>query len=182
MTLARRGLARAAPIATMALIVAAGCSGRHDGTQPDRARRGSPATAAAATCPAPSPVPSARVPRILVTHVGGDDWYGSGPLWTQGIGAGMIRQEHGFRLKYGSFTLDDQGAMSDRPGRPRLTVRQVDGPGTGRSSVGGYADATGRGNAPISFWPTVLTLPHSGCWQITESLPGTALRFQIHAP
>jgi hypothetical protein len=166
----------------MALIVVAGCSGSHDGPPADGTHRSSPATTADAACPAPAPVPSARAPRTLVTGAGGDGWYGSGPLWTQGIGAGMTRAGNGYRLKYGSFTLDDRGAMSGRVGRPRLAVRRVDGPGTGHGSVRAYGDATGRGNTPISFWPTVVALSHSGCWQITESLHRTTLRFHVHAP
>ncbi|HEY3685153.1 MAG TPA: hypothetical protein VGL93_19135 [Streptosporangiaceae bacterium] len=164
------------------VVVLAGCSASHGGPSADGTRRSPPATTADAACPAPAPVQPSTVPRTLVTGAGGDGWYGSGPLWTQGIGAGMTRAGAGYRLKYGSFTLDDRGTMSPHAGRPRLAVHRVDAPGTGHASVRAYGNATGNGDKPISFWPTVIALPHSGCWQITESLHHTTLHFHVHAP
>ena len=183
MTLARRGTVRVrVATAMVALTVVAGCSAHHGGPPSDGTPRGSPATTADAACPAPSPVASATVPHALTARVGGGGWYGSGHLWTRGINVGVGRAGNGYRLKFGSFTLDDRGEMSGRMGRPRLTVHRVDGQGTGHGSVGGYASAAGRGGASISFWPTVVSLPRSGCWRITESLRRTKLRFYVHVP
>ncbi|ODU06833.1 MAG: hypothetical protein ABS81_03260 [Pseudonocardia sp. SCN 72-86] len=67
--------------------------------------------------------------------------------------------------------------MASSTGEPQVSAESVDGSGAATSSVGGYATATTDDGSPISWWPTVVEVPHSGCWSVVERLGDTTVQF-----
>ncbi len=132
-----------------------------------------------ANCPVTQAVPRGQVPKTLRDLTG--DWVGAGDLWVQpptgAVSPGSTR------LKYYTFTLDEKGRMSDADGPPSLSARRLDGPGTATGDPqqpDSYASATGPHNSVIHFWPTTITLPSPGCWELTATLQSTRVRFVVH--
>ncbi|MDX3387871.1 hypothetical protein PV682_41485 [Streptomyces niveiscabiei] len=82
----------------------------------------------------------------------------------------------GYRMKYVSITLDGQGRVTDRKGAPRVDAERLDGSGSVRGGTGGFATAEGGRH----WWPTVIGFGGPGCWQVTETLGSTEVRFTMH--
>ncbi|MGH3411947.1 MAG: hypothetical protein ACRDPH_02570 [Marmoricola sp.] len=130
----------------------------------------------AAGCPVTHPLPPDRVPRTLR---GLGHWYGAGRLWVDLSGLSAATPG---RLKFGTFTLDARGRMSDAAGPPSLRATRLDGtdatPGD-RLTSSNYASANGPHGRIVRFWPTTITLPGPGCWALTETLHGATVRFVV---
>lgn len=122
------------------------------------------------------------VPDVL-RGMGSDvKWCGDKDLWVRTPGASeLITLDKGaYRAKFASVTLNEQGEMSARNGPPQVTAVRVDGSGTARGSTGGYATASGEGGQEIRWWPTTITFPSAGHWEVKEVLAATTVRFTIH--
>ena len=126
-------------------------------------------------CPVTEPVPDSQVPAGLRDL--GDRWVGADDLWIEPPpGAASPGTT---RLKYGTFTLDKQGRMSDAGGTPTLTAHRLDGEGTAQGDEPHYSSASGPRDQVIHFWPTTITLPQAGCWQLTARLKDTTVAFVV---
>lgn len=137
-----------------------------------------------ASCPTVAGLPASSVPASLHAAGAPDQWFGADGLWVSGPSVGLVpgEVEGRHRLKYGSFTLDREDAMTDAFGAPEVEAERVDGPGRGASEVGGFASAASGTGEPLRFWPTTVEFPSSGCWLVTERSHSTVLRFLIRVP
>lgn len=126
-------------------------------------------------CHVTQPLPRAKVPTTLRGL--GDRWVGADDLWIE-LPAGAV-SAGSTRLKYGTFTLDDRGRLSDAEGAPTLTAQRLDGTGSAKGDPPSYSSAAGPRDQTIHFWPTTITLPRSGCWQLTAKLKDTAVSFVV---
>jgi hypothetical protein len=123
------------------------------------------------------PVPREQVPAAL-RAVGGS-WAGAKNLWAQPPDGVVVGEPT--RLKHGAFTLDKRGRMTAALGPPVLTAQRLDGDGTAhgdRLDDSNYASASGE-NGRVDFWPSTITLPTPGCWELTQKLGGTTIRFVV---
>ncbi|MFW6691250.1 hypothetical protein [Streptomyces sp. MAR4 CNX-425] len=107
-------------------------------------------------------------------------WYGADDLWVArpDLLDHPGERAEGYRTKYASITLDAQGRVTDRKGAPRVDVERLDRSGSGRGGTGGYATADGGRR----WWPTVVDFPGTGCWEVTETLGSTEVRFTVPVP
>jgi hypothetical protein len=112
-------------------------------------------------------------------------WYGNGELWTFGLvrfvanphGTGMpeINADGSITNKY--LWLGKRTSATPPLDRIRLVIsgRRLDGPGRFKKS--------GRGagwNSKALYWPSYLTFPIAGCWQVTARVnKGPRLRFVV---
>jgi hypothetical protein len=124
---------------------------------------------------------SSQVPATLRRAQPQSRWYGSDRLWVALPDAGStIRAgEQQLRVKFPSFTLDKGGAMAPGAAAPQVGAEPFQGSGAGQGSTGGYASAHTDDGQPISWWPTVIQVPHPGCWRVNESLGDTTVRFVV---
>lgn len=140
---------------------------------PTPAHQGPPAV-----CPVTRPMAQQVVPATLRSL--GSRWYGAGKVWVSLPPSDASQTSTG--LKYGVFTLDSHGRMSDAAGPPGLTARRLDGRGKAkgdRLAPDNYASAAGPHGRTVHFWPTTINLPSAGCWQLTEELGNTTVRFVL---
>lgn len=171
----RAGYAAILAVAVVAVGVPVGL---HLGSGADE----NPQTATAPTpitdCPVTQPVPRQQVPESLRGL--GERWVGAEDLWIDLPGGAVSAGPTD--LKFATYTLDEQGRMSDLHGPPTLTARRLDGPGSAagdRQSQSSYATATGPNGRVMHFWPTTITVPTPGCWAFTETLGDTTVRFVV---
>ncbi|MEK8146253.1 hypothetical protein NKH18_48500 [Streptomyces sp. M10(2022)] len=110
-------------------------------------------------------------------------WHGAADLWVRIPTLGSTaRSAEGYRAKYVSVTLDEQGKVTDRKGPPTVSAERVDGSGTARGSTGGYASAEKDNGRRIRWWPTTIDFPDGGCWLVTEVLGSTTVRVLLRVP
>ncbi|MFI5659052.1 hypothetical protein [Streptomyces sp. NPDC051684] len=163
------------------VLLAVGCS-TPTSSQPDppssSASRPDASSATNAACPDTAPVSSGSVPAAVHDFDKKSNWYGADGLWVAQprLLDHMDEHEEGYRTKYASITLDAQGRVTDQRGAPHIEVERLDRSGSARGSTGGFATA----NGDRQWWPTVISFPGPGCWQVTESLGSTEVRFTVH--
>jgi len=150
-----------------------------------------PATASAreamppASCPitkrpVPAFVPPARFPATAPGSPG-SFWYGRDELWTvvhnDGLWGGVRDASGGYGNK--SFWWSAAYTVDEEP-QPALLVlaRRLDGSETAQSGEATNAAASDIGSAML----TGLTVPTSGCWQITGSYRGHELSYVVWVP
>lgn len=130
-----------------------------------------------------------------VTDPGGHDIpaplkrYGDGPFfgdgqmwidawWTKNGNVGTSgNKDYPYGVKYASFTLR-HGKVTGALGRPKIEAIRLDGSGLAKGSFGGYATATSNGVIQ-HWWPTGLIFSSHGCWQITESVGHSTIKFIV---
>ncbi|MFM9607212.1 hypothetical protein [Streptomyces niveiscabiei] len=161
------------------MLLVVGCS-TSDSPPPDppspSASRPAATDATNAACPHTAQVPSASVPAAVRAFDRKAEWHGAGDLWVLEPRVPEAMGAQGYHTKYVSITLDGQGQVTDRKGAPRVDAERLDGSGSVRGSTGGFAtDAGGR-----HWWPTVIDFGGPGCWQVTETLGSTEVRFTMH--
>lgn len=135
-----------------------------------------------ADCATLSPASSDDVPATLQPTDQQQHWWGTGCLWIAAPSTmhPSPRPAHrGYRLKYGSVTLNEHGRMTGSAGPPTLTATLRGATARVHGSTGGYSLAAGPAGHPLGFWPTTINLPRAGCWQLTETFRDTTLRFRI---
>lgn len=111
------------------------------------------------------------------------DWYGRGHIWVNlwwtdsGISDRNFGpnddKEYPYAVKYGSVIVE-HGRLTDSFGHPHISVRRLDGTGRSRASFGAYASAGG-----VDFWPTGVGFSRRGCWEVTESVAGSTIKFVL---
>jgi hypothetical protein len=80
-----------------------------------------------------------------------------------------------FGEKYATWAVRD-GDITAASGAPRLTVKRLDGPGTGQGSVGGFATS---GEDGAHWWPTVVAFSDFGCWQVTATTDDGSITYIV---
>ncbi|MFF3833043.1 hypothetical protein ACGFU4_11345 [Streptomyces sp. NPDC048511] len=165
----------------LSVLLAVGCS-TATSPQPDMptssaSRQDAPGSAHTA-CPDTAPVSTSSVPAAVRNFDKKLAWYGVDGLWVAKPRPPdhTGEREEGYRTKYASMTLDDQGRVTDQKGAPRVDVERLDGSGSVRGSTGGFATAEGG----RQWWPTVIEFPEPGCWKVTETLGSAEVRFTVH--
>ncbi len=148
-----------------------------------------PATSGGATPPASCPiterpvrafVPPARFPATAPGSPG-SFWFGSDDLWTMvhenGLWGGLQDASGGYGNK--SFWWSAAYKVDEEP-QPALQVRarRLDGPETAQSGEATNAAASDIGSAML----TGLTVPTSGCWELTGSYRGHELTYVVWIP
>jgi hypothetical protein len=147
-----------------------------------------PATSGGATPPASCPITERPVrafvppPRFPAAAPGGAAfWYGSDELWTvvndDGLWGGVRDDSGGYGNK--SFWWSTAYKVDEEP-QPALQVRarRLDGPETAQSGEATNAAASDIGSAML----TGLTVPTSGCWELTGSYRGHQLTYVVWIP
>ncbi|MFE4535221.1 hypothetical protein ACFRKB_09070 [Streptomyces scopuliridis] len=163
------------------VLLAVGCS-TSTSPQPD-----SPSSSASwpdtsdttnVACPDTAPVPPDSLPAAVDDFDKKSEWYGTDDLWVAKprLLDHTDEREARYRAKYASITLDAQGRVTDQKGAPRVEAERLNRSGTARGSTGGFA--TGDGDR--QWWPTAIDFPEPGCWQVTETLGSTEVRFTVH--
>jgi hypothetical protein len=141
-------------------------------------------TTGSARCPVtrrPDPpfIPPARFPTTPPGR--GAFWYGSDELWTavndDGLWGGVPDASGGYGNK--SFWWSAAYKVDEEP-QPALLVlaRRLDGPETAQSGEATNAAASDIGSAML----TGLTVPTSGCWELTGSYRGHELSYVVWIP
>jgi hypothetical protein len=147
------------------------------------------ATSGGATPPASCPITKRPVPafappaRFPATAPGspGSFWYGGDELWTvvhdDGLWGGVPDASGGYGNK--SFWWSAAYKVDEEP-QPALLVlaRRLDGPETAQSGEATNAAASDIGSAML----TGLTVPTSGCWELTGSYRGHELTYVVWIP
>lgn len=130
------------------------------------------------SCPAPRRADPKNLPSSLRDPANGGEarrWIHHRGLWSNPPSAVRVA---GNRVKFGTVTVDADGASTRTAGKPRVTAERVDdGDVRVTASVGGLADAPGE--VPRHFWPTTMDFPTAGCWRVTSRTSQSVLTFHI---
>lgn len=175
---------RASSILLILLLSISGCSSEGNVHPKPKELTPTPASDTAQSkgpCSIASPDP-ADVPDVLRAMGSNGEWCGVKSLWVRTPAASEISSagKGAYRVKFASVTLNEQGEMSKHNGPPQVTAVRVDGSATARGSTGGYATASGDGGREIRWWPTTITFPSEGHWEVKEVLATTTVRFTLH--
>ncbi|WP_141785863.1 hypothetical protein [Ornithinicoccus hortensis] len=130
----------------------------------------------APSCAVTEPVAAADLPEVL--RGSGEAWTGRDGLWTTVPGAEQFITDDGPpRLKHAWVTLDEDGQPTQERGDPGVGAEGLDGQGAAAASHGGYAHTD-----ELSWWPTVVEFPASGCWSETGVVDGVEVRVVYRVP
>ncbi|WP_338747871.1 hypothetical protein [Janibacter alittae] len=99
-----------------------------------------------------------------------------GAWWTDKPALKQAREIGG--MKYPSFTIRE-GNVTDELGPPRVQAERVDGKGEASGSTGGYAKAVDDAGKTFHWWPTAISFPSPGCWQVTETVGRTSITYVV---
>lgn len=168
------------------VLLTAGCTG----TQPNARRPSSSSTSgvpATQACPITPPT-SSTVPASVAKQVT-DGVFGHGNLWLrawwdnpqsleQVRSKDLGDSKYPYQEKYPTWTLKD-GTVTDTAGAPRVTVKAVNGHGRGTGTTGGYASAGLDDGTTANWWPTGVSFPTVGCWQVTESVSNETISYIV---
>jgi hypothetical protein len=169
-----------------AVLLAAGCSTSEAGAGPSprssspEAPSASVADSCAVTQPTRGDVPtpvSKQKPGKVFGH--GGLWVSA--WWADPVSLQQVRSKdlaadgYPFAEKYPTWTVRD-GEITAASGAPRLTVKRLDGPGSGQGSVGGFATAVEDG---AHWWPTGVAFSDSGCWRVTTSTDAGSITYIV---
>lgn len=174
------------------VLLTAGCTAAGAKSSPSTATAGSTTPAAVAQACSVTPATKDGIPAGVAAQKYGPV-YGQGNLWvgawwaepsglkqarTKVAGGVGGDAKHPYGMKYPTWKVQD-GQVTGKGGRPRVTVTSLDGHGRGSSDVGGYVGATDTGN-PVNRWfPTVIGVTAHGCYRVTETQGGDSLAYII---
>lgn len=162
---------------SLAALLMAGCTATQSSAQHPSSATTS-AVPLAQVCPVTPPTRD-HVP-VSIGPQWADPVFGRGNLW---VGAWwkipqsleQARSKSGgdsaypYSEKYPTWMVDG-GEVTNAGGAPRVSVKSLDGQGHGRSDIGGYASASLDDGTSVHWWPTVVSFPATGCWQVIETV------------
>lgn len=169
--------------ATVTTLAATACSATSN--SPSTAPKQSHAsTTGTKSCQVTKPTQSG-IPASL-QHYGDGPWFGDGPMWVDAwwvdlknrkLALRNSSEKYPYAIKYRSFTVQ-HGKVTDTLGHPKIHATRLDGRGRAKGGFGGYAT---EADTPVieHFWPTVVSFSSHGCWQITESIGHSTIKFKV---
>lgn len=174
------------------LLLTGGCTAAQQHTVEPPSRSAVSTTPAAQACPVTSPT-QGGIPAVVTAQqytgpvfntgnlrVGA--WWGNPEIFKQaskkitgGVGGDS---KYPYGMKYPTWKVQD-GKITGAGGKPRISVKPLDGHGQGSGIGGGYTNEL-MGNGTMAYWwPTVVGFTIPGCWQITEAQGGDSLVYVV---